>query len=136
MSKNSKLQSQIDEFENRVIDSVARPLHLQLQKELKQYKKSLETTTSERDQARGEVSDLKWQLSKVTDENRRLSREHKQSNEEVTQLQSHNQFWKNKYRSLREEVLASQRIASSDNDTTHTGYFFFSLISDNKTKRM
>lgn len=138
MSKNSKLQSQIDEFENRVSDSVARPLHLQLQKELQQYKKSCETTTSERDQARGEVTDLKRQLSKINDESSRLNREHKQATEEVSQLQSHNQFWKNKFKSLREE-LTRQRITHTTvqqlpkNSLTKSNSFSFVSYSGNRS---
>merc|ERR1712228_635201 len=58
LTKNAKLSQQIDEFEDRVTDSVARPLYDGLMKEVNDYKNKLQHICIERDELKEEIKRL------------------------------------------------------------------------------
>jgi len=113
-TKNAKLQSQIDEFEDRVTDSVARPLYNELQRELEDYRERYNEAVTERDAAKKEISTLTEGNESYQNQVDKLTKENETFRDEMNQLTTHNTFWKNKVKSMREEIkkLHSQPVPS------------------------
>merc|ERR1712154_400383 len=103
-TKNAKLQSQIDEFEDRITDSVARPLYNELQKECNDYRQKLEQIMLEHNQSKTEIIKLNTLQNEFRTQVDKLSAENESFQDEISQLSTHNTFWKNKVKSMREEI--------------------------------
>merc|ERR1712228_138445 len=113
LTKNAKLSQQIDEFEDRVTDSVARPLYDGLMKEVNDYKNKLQHICIERDESKEKITQLNTQCNDLQSNLTKICNENKHIKEERDQFSTNNTFWKNKVKSLREEIkrLHSQPIA-------------------------
>ena len=100
----AKLQAQIDDFEHRVTDSVARPLYNELQRELDDYKLRLRQTGQDRDALKAELARLTAAHGEQQALAARLGKEREANRDELAQLATHNTFWKNKVKSMRDEI--------------------------------
>jgi len=110
-TQNAKLQSEIEDLQQRLSGAVSKQLHEETQRELSECKKLFETMRTERDHAIAEVADLKAKETQLKQENNLLSIQYKSCIEQFNDLQAAFAFYKQNTKSLRQEL---QRIQSSN----------------------
>ncbi|ETO26386.1 hypothetical protein RFI_10751, partial [Reticulomyxa filosa] len=103
-TKNAQLQEHMRKLEDQLDGSVTRQEWEALRTEYNDLHKKLDMVTVERDKISGEIGMADREKNKLLEEIIQLKKEVSQKQENITMLESHQNFWRSRANSIQEEL--------------------------------